>query len=232
VNRLIPVLFLGLVAQVGQASELRSELGRYWIEFDSVSLEKVLREVAAISPMELWLDGSVSEKRVSVRVEGLSLRQALSKLLESSGSNFVLYFDPTDGEKVVKLYAGTSDAGRLAPTPTVDTVAGPSADETSPQMHPELADWIFHLHPDDAAASVEDDGEALRDFLQLLADERGLEDPVDASEPEDNEETTDEAAPEAIPTALSDFLSAMPQLPAKPHDPTKAPRENPPNPLQ
>ncbi|MGH9392365.1 MAG: hypothetical protein ACRD1Z_22395, partial [Vicinamibacteria bacterium] len=100
-------------------SRVRRERGRFWIQCQSAPLQEVLREIAALSPMELWLDEGLSGKRVSADVEGATLKQALEDLFEDVGGvNYVLTFDPSNPERVTKIYAG-GGGGRLGREPTV-----------------------------------------------------------------------------------------------------------------
>jgi len=86
----------------------------------------MLREIAALSPMELWLDEGLSGKRVSADVEGATLK-ALEDLFEDvDGLNYVLTFDPSNPERVTKIYAGGGGGGRLGREPTV-AASGPAS---------------------------------------------------------------------------------------------------------
>jgi type II secretory pathway component GspD/PulD (secretin) len=110
-------LLLGSLAQP-EAPRVRGERGRYWIQCQSAPLEEILREIADLSPMELWLDEELSQKRVTATVERATLRQALEEIFEQvAGVNYVLAFDPTNPEKVTKIYAGAG-GGRLGREPT------------------------------------------------------------------------------------------------------------------
>ena len=99
---------------------MKHERGRFWVQCQSASLEEILRELAALSPMELWLDEGLSGKRVSATVEGATLKQTIEDLLEEmTDVNYVLAFDPSNPERVTKIYAGGGGGGRLGREPTV-----------------------------------------------------------------------------------------------------------------
>lgn len=156
---LVLLLFFGPFAH-GQDARVRSEGGRFWIDCQSAPLEEVLREIAAHSPMELWLDEGLSGKRVSASAEGATLKQALEEVFEDvEDVNYVLTFDPSNPERVMKIYAGGGGAGRLGREPTV------AASEPEPEMEPELPP---ELDPEALLESPEAQQAlgALRQFLE------------------------------------------------------------------
>ncbi|HJS73685.1 MAG TPA: hypothetical protein VJ921_05315 [Vicinamibacteria bacterium] len=102
-----------------QTPRVRHEGGRFWIQCESASLEEILREIADLSPMELWIEEGLSEKRVTAKVERATMKQALEEIFEKArGVNYVLSFDRTNPEKVSKIYAGSGGEGRLAREPS------------------------------------------------------------------------------------------------------------------
>lgn len=105
-----------------ETPRVRHEGGRFWIHCQSASLEEILREVADLSPMELWLEKGLSEKRVTVSIERATLKQALEEIFEKAPDvNYVLSFDRANPEKVSKIYAGSGGEGRLSREPTATT---------------------------------------------------------------------------------------------------------------
>ena len=155
---------------------MRHERGRFWIECQSAPLEEMLREIAALSPMELWLDEGLSGKRVSATVEGATLKQALEDLFEEvTDVNYVFTFDPSNPERVTKVYAGGGGGGRLGREPTVAASEPPE-----PEVEPEedVAELPPELDPEALLTSPEAQETlgALRDFFdQQSARESGKE---------------------------------------------------------
>jgi type II secretory pathway component GspD/PulD (secretin) len=116
---LVASLLLAMLASA-QTPRVRQEGGRFWVQCQSASLEDVIREIAALSPMELWLDEGLSDKRVTANVERATLKQALEELFEQvSDVNYVFTFDLANPERVTKIYAGGGGGGRLGREPTV-----------------------------------------------------------------------------------------------------------------
>jgi hypothetical protein len=125
---------LTLSAAVGGASErVRIEKGRFWIECQNASLSEMLREMAAVVPMEIWLDEGVEDERLSLSLSGATMKTAVEKLFEDTKLNYVLYLDPDDAERVAKIYVGSGGGGRLGREPTLSTT-GPlePVDELDP----------------------------------------------------------------------------------------------------
>jgi hypothetical protein len=117
---LVLALFFSPLAHGQNASRVRHERGRFWIQCQSAPLDEMLREIAALSSMELWLDEGLAGKQVSATVEGATLKQALEDLFEEVADvNYVLTFDPSNPERVTKIYAGGGGGGRLGREPTV-----------------------------------------------------------------------------------------------------------------
>ncbi len=172
---------------------MRSEGGRFWIECQSAPLEEVLREIAADSPMELWLDEGLSEKRVSASLEGVTLKQALEEVFEEvKDVNYVLTFDPSNPERVTKLYAGGGGAGRLGREPTV------AASEPEP-MEPELPP---ELDPEALMSSPEAQ-EALGVLRQFFEQQES---------PQDGEAADSAEAPSSELPELDELLKNLPQF--------------------
>ncbi len=116
---LLGVLLLGRLAHA-QTPRVWQEDGRFWIQCQSASLEEVVRELASLSPMELWLDEGLSSKRVTANIERATLKHALEELFEKATDvNYVFAFDRSNPERVTKIYAGSGGGGRLGREPTV-----------------------------------------------------------------------------------------------------------------
>jgi hypothetical protein len=110
VTRLGPTpaaLILALCAAVVGANErVRTDNGRLWIECRDASLSEVLREIAAVVPMEVWLDEGAGDERVSLSLAGVTMKTAVEKLFESSKLNYALTLDPADADKIARIYVG------------------------------------------------------------------------------------------------------------------------------
>lgn len=179
---------------------MRHERGRFWIECQSAPLEEMLREIAALSPMELWLDEGLSGKRVSASVEGATLKQALEDLFEEvTDVNYVFTFDPSNPERVTKVYAGGGGGGRLGREPTV---AAPEPPEPEVEPEEDVAELPPELDPEALLASPEAQEAlgALRDFLDRQTARESGEEGASGEEP---------AGP--LSPELEELLKSLPQ---------------------
>ena len=194
---LVLVLVVAPFARAQDVS-VRSERGRFWIDCESAPLEEVLRKVAADSPMELWLDEGLSDKRVSARVAGATLKQALEEVFEKvKDVNYVLTFDPSNPERVTKIYAG-GGGGRLGREPTV-AASEPEPEEpteNSPALPPELDPEALLGSPEAQEALG-----ALREFVEQQQN---------APENDGQSDSSEAAPPEAL--ALDELLKNLPQI--------------------
>lgn len=111
-------MLLAFSLSVRASERVRSENGRWSIECNDASLQELLSEVAAVSQVELWLDEGLEAKKVSVSVSGVTMKQAVEKLLQNVKVNYVLYFDSANPEQVTKIYVGGGGAGRPGREPS------------------------------------------------------------------------------------------------------------------
>lgn len=175
---------------------MRHERGRFWIQCQSAPLEEMLREIAVLSPMELWLDEGLSGKRVSASVERATLKQALEALFEQAKDvNYVLTFDSLNPERVTKVYAGGAGGGRRGREPTVAS--------SEPEVEPEeAAELPPELDPEALLASPEaqDALGALRDFFDQ-----------ESARPTGEEGAAGEEPSGPLSPELEELLKSLPQ---------------------
>jgi type II secretory pathway component GspD/PulD (secretin) len=189
-----------LVAPFARAQEVsvRSERGRFWIDCQSAPLEEVLRKVAADSPMELWLDEGLSEKRVSARVDGATLKQVLEEVFEKvKDVNYVLTFDASNPERVTKIHGG---AWRPVASP------GAASNRKSLENSP------FRADPKRFAPEAQEALGALREFVEQQQN---------APQNDGQSDSSDAAPPEAL--ALDELLKNLPQFRSDQSAPRPAP---------
>jgi hypothetical protein len=193
------------------APRVRQERGRFWIQCQSAPLEETLREIAALSPMELWLDEGLSGKRVSASVEGATLKQAIEDLFEKvKDVNYVLTFDPSNPERVTKIYAGGGGGGRLGREPTV-TASEPEPEPEEPQD--DLDTLLQELDPEALLGSPEAQEAlgALREHFEQQAAEGGSDGTLEKLSPDLEE----------LLKSLPELEGVLPEATAKPAPPTK-----------
>jgi hypothetical protein len=192
-------VILVLLAALGGASErVRTEKGRWSIQCRNAPLPDVLREIAAVAPMEVWLDEGVEEERVSLDVIGVTMKAAVEKLFESSKLNYVLYLDSTDAERVAKIYVGSGGGGRLGREPTVAGTAPPEG--------------LDELEAEQFLESPEAQ-EALKDLKSFLEQQKAAVEERGSAEPSDD-----------VPLELDELLGSIPELPASPKEKEKRPQ--------
>jgi hypothetical protein len=153
--------------------------------------------------MELWLDEGLSETRVSARVDGATLKQALEEVFEKvKDVNYVLAFDPSNPERVTKIYAGGGGGGRLGREPTV-AASEPEGEpppeepaEDSPALPPELDPEALLESPEAQEALG-----ALREFVESQQN---------APQNDGQSDSSDARSPEGL--GLDELLKNLPEL--------------------
>ncbi len=169
----------------------------------------MIREFAALSPMELWLEEGLSGKRVTASVKGATLKQALEDLFEElTDVNYVFTLDPANPERVTKIYAGGGGGGRLSREPTV---AAAEVDEpvmeAEDELPPELDSEALSSSPE-----AQEGLDALRELYEQQNEAAG-EDP----------DAPGESSPE-----LEELLESFPELQQELSEitqPTKPPKK-------
>jgi hypothetical protein len=112
-SSVLAALMLTHAPGAGALERVRSEDGRLWIECGNGSLSEVLRDIAAVSPMEVWIDDGLGEERVSCSLSGVTMKEAVETIFENAKANYALYLDPVNPEKVAGIYV--SSRGATAP---------------------------------------------------------------------------------------------------------------------
>jgi hypothetical protein len=167
-------LFLALCHTVAGASErVRTENGRLSIECRDASLAEVLREIASVVPMEVWLDEGAEDERVTLSLRGVTVKAAVEKLFESSRLNYGLTLDPADADKVARIYVGSGGGVRLAPP--VEPEAALDAEEflESPEAREALMELKSFLEEQKTASETPENaesGEAFPSEIEELLD--------------------------------------------------------------
>jgi type II secretory pathway component GspD/PulD (secretin) len=125
-------------AVVGASERVRTENERLSIECRDASLTGILREIAAVVPMEVWIDEGAEDERVSLSLRGVTVKAAVEKLFESSKLNYALTADPADADKVAKIYVGSGGGVRLAPSVETEEELDPEQFLESPEAQDAL----------------------------------------------------------------------------------------------
>ena len=96
--------------------------GRISIRCDNESLGQVFDQIKAATGVELILDGSVRNTRLTAVLVDEPVNLALERLLEGTGLNYVMLMDRTNWQRVAKMYIGSGQgssgpASARAPVP-------------------------------------------------------------------------------------------------------------------
>jgi hypothetical protein len=213
------LVLLLLPASVFASGRVRSENGRFSIECADASLSEILREIAAVTPMELWLDEGLADRKVSVSVAGVTMKQAVERLFRDVKVNYVLYLDAANPEKVAKVYVGGSGGGRFGREPTVSSGDGAGTDVDAPPLPPPALDPESLLQSPEARGVLDE----LKNFLDQrdAAGESGL-DPSE-TEPGADPQEAGSADGDPYPGLPKDLRELMKTLPP-PADGSESPK--------
>jgi hypothetical protein len=163
-------LVLSLAAAVGASERVRAENGRLWIECREASLFQILREIAAVVPMDVLLDEGVEDEKVSLFLNGVTTKAVVERLLESSKLNYALTLDPSDSERILKIYVGSGGGGGItAPLETEDELDAGEFLE-SPEAREALRELKSFLEQEAASETSEsaESGEGVASEIEEL----------------------------------------------------------------
>jgi len=126
--------------------EVKFEKGRLTAEFQNVALEKALPEIAKKSGIEIALDETIKDKRVTAKILNEDLERALDRLIDLAGlkSYSVVYRPGPKAGRIgswviqrLQLYSGT--AGPSTPSSGAPPSGAPAATPGEPSGPPQAA---------------------------------------------------------------------------------------------
>ncbi len=85
--------------------------GRLTLRFVNTPLGEVFERIRAAMDMELFLEESAKDVRLSADIEAQPVGSAIESLLDGSGLNYTWLLDLSDGKRVIRLYIGDGDSG-------------------------------------------------------------------------------------------------------------------------
>jgi hypothetical protein len=145
------------------------------IHCKDASLSSVFEEIEAATGIELTLEDEVKSKRLSASLSSLPVSQAVSRLLEGAGVNYIVMMDPGDWERVDKIFVGAGGGGssRTAEGPMRAPIVEDPVDESFDEIPPEeFQEGVDVMDPGDMGDGIDPGLEAAPEDMQF-ADEFG-----------------------------------------------------------
>ena len=156
------------------------------IHCKDASLSSVFEEIEAATGIELTLEDEVKSKRLSASLSSLPVSQAVSRLLEGAGVNYIVMMDPGDWERVDKIFVGAGGGGssRTAEGPMRAPIVEEPLDESFDEIPPEeFQEGVDVMDPGDMGDGIDPGLEAAPEDMQL-GDEFGAgQDPAELEAP-------------------------------------------------
>ncbi len=174
--------------------------GLVTIHCKDAALSSVFEKIEAATGIDLTLEDEVKSKKLSANLVGLPVSMAVSRLLEGVGVNYIVMMDPSDWERVDKIFVGAGGGGssRAAAGP-VRTPMAPEepVEEAFDEMPPdEFPEGIDGMNAEDMGDAIDPGLEAAPEDLQN-PDEFGIgQDPSELEAPPGSS-----AVPEFLPPA-------------------------------
>jgi hypothetical protein len=179
--RIAPIVSLGAAFLLtsrpspAQPVEVTHLNGLISIHCKDASLSSVFEEIEAATGIELTLEDEVKSKRLSASLSSLPVSQAVSRLLEGAGVNYIVMMDPGDWERVDKIFVGAGGGGssRTAEGPMRAPIVEEPLDESFDEMPPEeFQEGVDVMDPGDMGDGIDPGLEAAPEDMQF-ADEFG-----------------------------------------------------------
>jgi hypothetical protein len=105
---MIPVLAYG-------QAEVSYSGGLLTVRCDELPLSQVFEQIKTHTGIELILEDSVKTTRLTANIEAKPVHMALERLLEGSGVNYAMTFDPQDWTRVTRIFVGSGGGGPSTP---------------------------------------------------------------------------------------------------------------------
>jgi hypothetical protein len=177
--------------------------GLVTIQCDDAALSSVFERIEAATGIELTLEDEVKAKKLSANLVGLPVSMAVSRLLEGAGVNYIVMMDPSDWERVDKIFVGGGGGGssRAAAGP----VRGPTMAEEPEEVYEEPPPDSFEEEMD--AMDPGDMGDAVDPGLEGAPED--MENPDEFGAGQDPSQF--EAPPGSSP--VQEFLPPAQQFP-------------------
>jgi hypothetical protein len=208
---LFSCLLVPVLAQ-GQA-EVSYTGGLLTVRCNEIPLSQVFEQIQTQTAMELILEDSIKATRLTANLEAQPVYLALERLLEGSGVNYAMSFDPQDWTRVTKIFIGS---GGESPSP-------PSAPQANSSRRPTRRLPARRAQPadefEDEADMLED--EELEDFPDEFDPGEGFEPP----EMEGGESPSFGTRPPSYPR--SPFTPGIESNPFNPNPQQDRPRAEP-----
>jgi hypothetical protein len=168
---LAPVLAYGQ-AQVSYAGGLLT------IRCNEIPLNQVFEQIKASTGIELILEDAIKMTRLTANIEAKPVHMALERLLEGSGVNYAMTFDPQDWTRVTRIFVGgggEAPATSAAPAQRATTSRRPVRRTTARPAAPS-DDY------EDPEEIMDDEDFGAEDFVDDQGPDAGIEPPEEFDE--------------------------------------------------
>ena len=194
-------------ASWAQSVEVTYLNGLVTIQCKDAALSSVFERIEQATGIELTLEDEVKSKRLTANLSGLPVSMAVSRLLEGVGVNYIVMMDPSDWERVAKIFVGAGGGG---PARSAGPIRAP--------MAPQEPEEAFEDVPESFEEGMDgmDLGDAVDPGLDLPPEE--MENPDEFGGVEDPEAVAPPGSsplPDYLPPAQSfprsSFTPGLPQ---------------------
>lgn len=112
----LALVFTHVVSSEAQVSVSFAD-GKLTIQCSNASLSDVFAQIETQSGVELTIEDSVKSKRVTADLVDEPLQRAIQRLLDGVGVNYIVLMDPSNWERVNKIFVGAGGGGTSSPGP-------------------------------------------------------------------------------------------------------------------
>ncbi|HJS73767.1 MAG TPA: hypothetical protein VJ921_05730, partial [Vicinamibacteria bacterium] len=158
--------------------------GLVTIHCKDAALSSVFEQIEAATGIELTLEDEVKSKRLTANLEGVPVALAVSRLLEGAGVNYIVMMDPSDWERVDKIFVGGGGGGasRAAAGPARAPVFEEPAEEAYEEAPESFEEGMDGMDAGDMGDAMDPGLEAAPE--DMLPDEFGAgQDPSEVEGP-------------------------------------------------
>jgi hypothetical protein len=159
--------------------------GLVTIHCKDAALSTVFEQIEAATGIELTLEDEVKSKRLSANLESLPVGVAVSRLLEGAGVNYIVMMDPSDWERVDKIFVGGGGGGasRAAAGPARAPVFEQPAEEAYEEAPEAFEEGMDGMEAGDMGDAVDPGLEAAPEDMQLPDEFGAGQDPSEVEAP-------------------------------------------------
>ena len=145
--------------------------GLLTIRCNEIPLAQIFEQIKTEAGIELILEDSIKNTRLTANIDAQPANLALERLLEGSGVNYAMSFDRQDWTRVTKIFIGSGGGGPSSPAPQA------SSSRTPTRRRPARRTQPADEYQDEADMMMEDEELANEEFPDELGPDEGFEAP-------------------------------------------------------